>query len=305
MHVRTGFWPILHTYAAHGRLECPRACGGTVALECDWDRIVGLSPRVRGSRAGAHQVVDAYPVTAPTPRALRAATFRGAITLPEGMARGPSLSRAALEHAGTLSGPAQRLVVAWAFYRGRYLSRATPKGRRFTAPTIPRARRDEQGRYLDADGSVILDKRGRPLERFTDPRVVLLDAAGEPVAMLDQAARDRNPALDRAPAWSLDRWRAETGHRPVPRPATSAARMAATKERRGIVTALDALHAASIVTYEKLPGELYRPVPPGKVGREPNRRELLEAHRRRLDDAKQKRQNKRRDLAGPGLFEGE
>ena len=134
-----------------------------------------------------------YPVTAPDPRALRAATFRGVITLPEGMARGPSLARAALEHAGMLSGPAQRLVVAWAFYRGRYLSRATPKERRFTAPTIPRARRDEQGRYLDADGSVILDKRGRPLERFTDPRVVLLDAAGEPVAKLDQAARDRNP----------------------------------------------------------------------------------------------------------------
>ena len=246
-----------------------------------------------------------YPVTAPNPRALRAATFRGAITLPEGMARGPSLSRAALEHAGTLSGPAQRLVVAWAFYRGRYLSRATPKKRRFTAPTIPRARRDEQGRYLDADGSVILDKRGRPLERFTDPRVVLLDAAGEPVAKLDQAARDRNPALDRAPAWPLDRWRAETGYRPAPGPATAAARMAATKERRRIVAAFDALQAAGIVGYEKLPGELYRPVPPGNVGKDPGRRELLEGHRQRLADAKRKRQNKRRDLAAPELFEGE
>ena len=246
-----------------------------------------------------------YPVTAPDPRELRAATFRGVITLPEGMARGPSLSRAALEHTGTLSGPAQRLVVAWAFYRGRYLSRATPKGRRFIAPTIPRARRDEQGRYLDADGSVILDKRDRPLERFTDPRVVLLDAAGEPVAKLDQAARDRNPALDHAPAWSLDRWRRETGYSPAPRPATSAARWMATKERRRIEAAFEALQADGIVACEKLPGGLYRPVPPGKVGREPNRRELLEAHRRRLDDAKQKRQNKRRGLAGPGLFDCE
>ena len=47
--------------------------------------------------------------------------------------------------------------------------------------------------------------------------------AGEPVAKLDQAARDRNPALDHAPAWSLDRWRRETGYSPAPRPATSAA----------------------------------------------------------------------------------
>ena len=155
---------------------------------------------------------------------------------------------------------------------------------------------------------MILDKRDRPLERFADPRVVLLDAAGEPVAKLDQAARDRNPALDHAPAWSLDRWRRETGYSPAPRPATSAARWMATKERRRIEAAFEALQADGIVACEKLPGGLYRPVPPGKVRREPNRRELLEAHRRRLDDAKQKRQkrqNKRRGLAGPGLFDCE
>ena len=79
----------------------------------------------------------------------------------------------------------------------------------------------------------------------------------------------------------------------------------ATKERRRIEAAFEALQADGIVACEKLPGGLYRPVPPGKVGREPNRRELLEAHRRRLNDAKQKRQNKRRGLAGPGLFDCE
>ena len=239
-----------------------------------------------------------YPVAAPSPRALRAATYRGAITEPEGMAEGPTLSLAALEHAGTLSGPAQRLVVAWAFYRGRYLSRATPKGRRFTAPTIPRARRDEQGRYLDAAGAVILDKRGRPVDWFTAPRVVLLDAAGEPVAKPRQAARDRNPALDRAPAWSLDRWRAETG-------AHATVKQLRHEERQRHAAAFDALEAAGIIGYEKLPGGLYRPIPPGTVGRDPSRRELLEVHRRRLDDERRKRRNKRRNQGGPGLFAGE
>ena len=61
-----------------------------------------------------------YPIGAPDPRALQAETFRWAVTFPNGMARGPSLSRAALAHTGMVSGPAQRLVAAWAFYRGRY-----------------------------------------------------------------------------------------------------------------------------------------------------------------------------------------
>ena len=247
-----------------------------------------------------------YPIGAPDPRALRAATFRGAVTFPEGMARGPSLSRAALAHTGMVSGPAQRLVAAWAFYRGRYLSRATSKGRRFTAPTIPRARRDEQGRYLDAKGEVILDKRGRPTERFSDGRVVLLDADDEPVAKVDQAARNRNPALDGAPAWSLDRWRRETGYRRAPGPAT-ASRTTAWKERQRIVAAFEALKADGILGFEKV-GNLYRLIPPGKVGREPDRQELLKAYRRRLEDAKRRRDAKRnrsQDPAVPELFESE
>ncbi len=245
-----------------------------------------------------------YPIGAPDPRALRAATFRWAVTFPEGMARGPSLSRAVLAHTGMVSGPAQRLVAAWAFYRGQYLSRATSKGRRFTAPTIPKARQDKQGRYLDAKGEVILDRRGRPTERFSDGRVVLLDASDKPVARVDQAARDPNPALDRAPAWSLDRWRRETGYRRAP---GTASRTTAWKERQRIVAAFEALKADGILDFRK-DGNLYRPIPPGKVGREPDRQELLKAYRRRLEDAKRRRDAKRnrsQDPAVPGLFESE
>lgn len=266
-------------------------------------RAVNAQPlRYRDRRGVAYEchlvAFTRYPTAAPDPRTLRAATFCGAFTLPVGMAKGPTLSRAALEHAGILSGPAQRLVAAWAFYRGRYLSHTRGKGRRFTSPTLPRARRDAEGRYLDANGAVILNKRGKPIERFTDPRVVLLDADGVPVGMVAQAARERNPALDRAPPWPLDRWRRETGGRATDK------RMRL-KERRRVEAAFDDLRDAGILDFEKLPGRLYRPIPPGDVGQDPDRRELLEHHRRRLAEAARKRADKRRDEDGTGLcFEG-
>ena len=230
---------------------------------------------------GLHVLVFTdYPLAAPSAAALRDANLRGAITLPEGAGKGPSISRAVLQHAGTISGPAQRLAVSWAFYRGRYLSQSG----RWTAPTLPRTRQDEQGRYLDSEGRVILDRRGRPSTRFMDSRVILLDAAGVPVAKLEQAARVRNPSLDRAPAFTLDQWRRAA----ITHPAED--RRAAAKERQRLARGWRDLRDAGIVGLDELPGGHIRPIPPGDVGRSPSPSELRTDHERRTEERRARKQ---------------
>ena len=224
---------------------------------------------------GLHVLVFTdYPLDAPSAAALRNTTLRGAITLPKGAGKGPTISRAVLQHAGTISGPAQRLAVAWAFYRGRYLSQ---KGH-WTPPTLPRTRQDEQGRYLDSEGRIIVDRRGSPTTRFMDSRVVLLDAAGVKVAKPNQAARVRNPALDRVPAFTLDQWRRAA----ITYPAQD--RRLAAKERQRLARGWRDLRDAGIVGLDELPGGLIRPIPPGDVGRSPSFRELRADHERRTEE---------------------
>ena len=238
-----------------------------------------------------------YPLRAPSPSAMRAAVVRGVITLPEGTDKGPTLSRAVLQHAGTISGPAQRLVVAWAFYRGRYLSRTDAYGRRrFTAPTLPRTRQDDAGRYLDATGAVLLDKHGQPIQRFKDPRVIFIDADGVP-APLNQAARVRNPALDRAPALTLDQWRRATITHPERDKRT------AFKERQRIEAALADIAAAGIVGLEHQPGKRVRLISPGPVGANPSAADLRADHERRLEEARQRRRDRTGDTPARRLFD--
>ena len=223
---------------------------------------------------GLHVLVFTdYPLEAPSASALRNTTLRGAITLPEGAGKGPTISRAVLQHAGTISGPTQRLAVAWAFYRGRYLS----QNGFWTPPTLPRTQQDEQRRYLDSEGRIILDRYGRPTTRFMHPRVVMLDADGVPVAKLAQAARVRNPALDRAPPFSLNQWR----HAAITHPAED--RRQADKERKRLLRGWYELRDAGIVGLDELPGCLIRPIPPGALGRSPSVRELRADHDRRIE----------------------
>ena len=239
-----------------------------------------------------------YPLEAPSPKGLRAARVRGVLTQPEGNATGPSISRWSLQHSGTISGEAQRVVATWAFYRGRYLSWTNREGcRRWVAPTLPLTQQDGEGRYLDTKGCVILDKRGKPITRWSDPRVVMVDAAGVPVAKPNQAARIRNPQLDRAPAFTLDMWRSTTRAHP----ATD--KQIAYKERQRLKAAFTEVEAASIFGVEQCPGGTYRLIPPGTVGRSPSKAELLADHERRVEEARKHRRDRSNRKSDPRLFD--
>ena len=89
-------------------------------------------------------LVSHYPVNArdDTMAGLRAEPVYGYLTLPPGSHVGPSTSKAVLRHAGSISGPALAAALAWAFYRGQYLTQQSKR----TAPTIPRAQCDDRGR---------------------------------------------------------------------------------------------------------------------------------------------------------------
>ena len=165
--------------------------------------------------------------------------IRGTITLPEGTGIGPSMSRAVLQHAGTLSGVALRLAITWAFYRAKYFMQ---KGW-LTRPTHPRTLQNEQGLLLDHAGQVICDDRGKPITRFMDPRVVLLDEDGRCVPRLGQAARIPNPDIQRAPALTIEEWR----HTLYPDLRTGS-RQAARNCRVNIVRAVDLLEDSGILT---------------------------------------------------------
>ena len=128
---------------------------------------------------------------------------RGLLTLPKGAHRGPSMSRAVLQHAGVLHALALRLVVAWTFYRGKHYF----FNGKLAPPSLPCAQQDATGHYLDRDHRVILDKHQRPITSFKDPRVVLLDKHGLPVLDIRRAGRMPNRAvIEKAPALTLDQW---------------------------------------------------------------------------------------------------
>ena len=128
---------------------------------------------------------------------------RGLLTLPKGAHKGPSMSRAVLQHAGVLHALALRFVVAWTFYRGKYYF----FNGKLAPPSLPCAQQDAAGHYLDRDHRVILDKHQRPITSFKDPRVVLLDEHGLPVPDIKRAGRMPHRALiEKAPAYTLDEW---------------------------------------------------------------------------------------------------
>ena len=128
---------------------------------------------------------------------------RGLLTLPKGAHRGPSMSRAVLQHAGVLHALALRFVVAWTFYRGKHYF----FNGKLAPPSLPRAQQDAAGHYLDRDHRVILDKHQRPITSFKDSRVVLLDEHGLPVPDIRRAGRVPNrAAIEKAPALTLDQW---------------------------------------------------------------------------------------------------
>ncbi len=195
-----------------------------------------------------------WPVWAPRNK-LGSQLITGTLTLPEGAAIGPSMSREVLQHAGTLSGLALRLAIAWTFYRGKYFF----QNGHLTKPTIPRTRQNRDGHYLDRDGNVIVDKRGVPVKSFKDDRVVFLDNSDHSVGRPREAGRVPNEfAIRKAPALSLDEWRhacyarlAQGDHR----------HQLARDQRLAIVKAVDLLADSGIFRSEWTADD--KPIEPG------------------------------------------
>lgn len=131
------------------------------------------------------------------------------ISLPPGVnARGPIVYRPALRRLGQQSAMRYRANLGLSWLWDRYGAR----NGRYIQPTRPRIARDDQDRILDAEGAILLDKRGEPARTYTvrarrngktvriaRPGIVPLDADGRPVPMLADAAHERNPAADRYP----------------------------------------------------------------------------------------------------------
>ena len=252
--------------------------------------------------------------------------IRGTLTLPDGAAAGPSMSRAVLQHAGTLSGLALRMAIAWTFYRGKYFFQQG----RLTAPTMPRTRRNDAGHLLDHSGNVILDMHGKPITRYTDPRVVPLDLDDRPVPTLAQAGRVPNrDALGWAPDLTLNQWRRTLYAHP-----NDGQRQAVRQSRLAIVRAVDLLVDSGILTAEWFqngrpfaPGSrkhswlrpieeanqlarectTLRLVPPGPKGGSPDR-PAFQQWRKRYLDGKRALRDDRKSLppsnVHPRLFEG-
>ena len=116
------------------------------------------------------------------------------VSLPPGSERGPRILRRILRRLGARSYPQWRAWLALA-----YLWDRSAVGGHWVRATRPHLARDSAGRLLDATGAVILDKRGRPVTKWTDRRAVLLDASGRPVRTAGEAAREPNPEASRHP----------------------------------------------------------------------------------------------------------
>ena len=246
-------------------------------------------------------------VAAPSVTTLNSYLVRGALTLPAGADRGVTLSRAVIRHAGTISGPALRAAVAWAFYRARYLM----QNWRLFSPTRPVMRRDARGRLLDGSGSLILGRTGKPASRFMNPRAIPLDADGVPAPDVSSAARERNPMLDRAPAYSLDEWRA--GHYSQLPTDKGAART----QRAGVISGIEAMVNCNVFAIEDEQGRpialdtdddgnrriprgtnKFRLIPPGTLGKSPSPIELRTWHE---DQLRKKAERRKRQRHSAGL----
>ena len=175
------------------------------------------------------------------------------VTLPPGSDRGPRIIRPVLRRLGAKSYPQWRawllLSCLWdrSAVNGQWI-----RGRR------PRVARDSAGNLVDLGGGVLLDRRGRPVTRWTDPRSVPLDKDGCPVQTLVEAAQERNPYANRHP------WLSAPDILKLGYPPDETVKGAGLRMRKARV--LEDLHkfeAGKLVTLEVHPdGQRWRVMPP-------------------------------------------
>ena len=115
------------------------------------------------------------------------------VELPPGSGRGPLVNRPSAHRLGLISAPAYRLYLNLTGYWDRF---GTYKGR-LVGPTIRKVKRNQAGYLIDARGQIVR-AGGKPTRRATHPLAVeLFDTDGSPL-------RERNPAVTRYPAITLD-----------------------------------------------------------------------------------------------------
>lgn len=134
------------------------------------------------------------------------------INLPPGVReRGPLVYKPALRVLGQNSALQWRGYLNLCYQFDRYGAR----NGKYIQPTRPRLLRDLQDRLLCIDGTLLLDRDGKPVRTWMikrkrgkemnwEPRsgLVPLNDRGEPVPTLQDAAQERNPAADRYPVLS-------------------------------------------------------------------------------------------------------
>lgn len=134
------------------------------------------------------------------------------INLPPGVReRGPLVYKPALRVLG------QKSALQWRGYLNLcyQFDRHGARNGRYIQPTRPRLVRDLQDRLLRIDGTLLLDRDGKPVKTWMIKRkrgkkmnwtprsgLVPLNERGEPVPILKDAFQERNPAADRYPVLS-------------------------------------------------------------------------------------------------------
>ena len=178
------------------------------------------------------------------------------VSLPPGSGRGPRILRRVLRRLGSRSYPQWRAWLALAYL----WDRSAVNGQWIRA-SRPKVARDGRGLLLGADGAVLLDQHGRPVTRWSDPRVVPLDDDDLQVRDVGAAAREPNPEARLHP-WLTAADVVALGYPPDPYERVSKSARSHRKAR--VLRDLGKLETEGLVVVETRPdGRAWRVLPPG------------------------------------------
>ena len=227
---------------------------GRLNLSRDWGRFIKALEVVDRFSVPADGGMSAWlPIRVRSVPVRTGGVLRLDVSLPPGSDKGPRILRRVLRRLGARSYPQWRAWLALA-----YLWDRSAINGHWVRATRPRLARDSGGRLVDADGAVILDRRGAPVTKWKDKRAVLLDAEGRPVPVAGEAARERNPTASLHP-WLTAADIVALGYPPERGLSPEASR----KRKQRVLEDLAAFEAEGLIVLEAHPdGRLWRVLPP-------------------------------------------
>ena len=227
---------------------------GRLNLSRDWGRFIKALEVVDRFSVPADGGMSAWlPIRVRSVPVRTGGVLRLDVSLPPGSDKGPRILRRVLRRLGARSYPQWRAWLALA-----YLWDRSAINGHWVRATRPRLARDSGGRLVDADGAVILDRRGAPVTKWKDKRAVLLDAEGRPVPVAGEAARERNPTASLHP-WLTAADIKALGYPPERGLSASALRM----RKQRVLKDLAEFEAEGLIVLEAHPdGRLWRVLPP-------------------------------------------